>query len=87
MTPELWKLINWISDYYLTPIGQVAKTVFPETLSTRYTPPKNWYVLPESIVDNQSIELIESRAPKQYELYQIIRAADKAIKVVGGSLE
>ena len=81
MTPELWKLINWISDYYLTPIGQVAKTVFPGTLSTRYTPPKNWYVLPESIVDNQSIELIENRAPKQYELYQIIWAADKPIKV------
>ena len=32
MTPELWKLINWISDYYFTPIGQVAKTVFPRTL-------------------------------------------------------
>jgi len=81
MTPELWKLINWISDYYLTPIGQVSKTVFPGTLSTRYTPPKSWYVLPKSIVDDQSIELIENRAPKQFELYQIIWAADKPIKV------
>lgn len=81
MTPELWKLINWISDYYLTPIGQVAKTVFPGTLSTRYTPPKNWYVKPKPIVDDQSIELIENRAPKQYELYQIIWTADKPIKV------
>ena len=71
MTPELWKLINWISDYYLTPIGQVAKTVFPRALSTRYTPPKNWYVKSRSIVDDQSIELIKNRAPKQYELYQI----------------
>ena len=40
MTPALWKLILWISDYYMTPIGQVAKTVIPQKLSTRYKPPK-----------------------------------------------
>ena len=45
MTPELWSLIEWISDYYITPIGQVAKSVLPKTLSTRYTPPKIWYVI------------------------------------------
>ena len=22
MTPELWSLIEWISEYYITPIGQ-----------------------------------------------------------------
>ena len=81
MTPELWKLINWISDYYFTPIGQVAKTVFPRTLSTRYIPPKNWYVKPKPIVDDQSMELIKDRAPKQYELYQLIWTANKPIKV------
>ena len=81
MTPELWKLINWISDYYFTPLGQVAKTVFPRTLSTRYTPTKNWYVKSKPVVDGQSIELIKDRAPKQYELYQIIWTADNPIKV------
>jgi len=81
MTPELWKLINWISDYYFTPIGQVAKTVFPRALSTRYKPPKKWYVKPKSIVNDQNMELIASQAPKQYELYQLIWTANKPIKV------
>ena len=40
VTPELWELINWISNYYMTPLGQVAKTVFPKSLSTRYKPKK-----------------------------------------------
>ncbi len=44
VTKELWDLINWISDYYLTPIGQVAKAVLPTKLSTRYTLPKTLYV-------------------------------------------
>jgi len=81
MTPELWKLINWISDYYFTPIGQVAKTVFPRALSTRYKPPKKWYVKPKSIVNDRDMDLIASRAPKQYELYQLIWTANKPIKV------
>ena len=34
----LWELIIWMSDYYLAPIGQVAKTVLPSKLSTRYDP-------------------------------------------------
>ena len=29
VTPELWQLICWMSRYYMTPIGQVAKTVLP----------------------------------------------------------
>ena len=49
MTPELWELINWISDYYMTPLGQVAKTVFPKSLSTRYISQKLWFV--ESRID------------------------------------
>ena len=32
MTPSLWRLILWMSDYYMTPVGQVAKTVLPQKL-------------------------------------------------------
>ena len=32
----LWKLIRWMSTYYFTPIGQVAKTVLPAQLSIEY---------------------------------------------------
>ena len=54
VTPELWELINWISNYYMTPLGQVAKTVFPASLSTRYKPKKLWFV--ESRINLDSLQ-------------------------------
>lgn len=66
ITPEIWKLINWISSYYLTPIGQVAKTVFPKSLSTKYIPATAWYVTKKPIKDKNNIKNILKRAPKQY---------------------
>ena len=35
----LWRLLEWVSDYYLTPLGQVAQTALPARLSLRYKPP------------------------------------------------
>ena len=81
MTPELWKLIQWMSQYYITPLGQVAKTVLPKNLSTRYTPPKNWVVHPNPIADDEDLELVKKRAPKQYDVYQEIWRAEKPLKV------
>ena len=66
MTPEIWKLINWMSSYYLTPIGQVAKTVFPKSLSTKYKPAISWYVKKNNILDENTIKLLQKRAPKQH---------------------
>jgi len=65
-TPEMWKLINWISSYYLTPIGQVAKTVFPKSLSTKYKPATSWYVKKRPFKDRNSTKNLYKRAPKQY---------------------
>ncbi len=81
MTPELWKLIQWMCQYYVTPLGQVGKAVLPKNLSTRYNPPKNWMVQPNPIADDADLETVKKRAPKQYELYQHIWNADQPIKV------
>ena len=35
----LWRLLEWVSDYYLTPLGQVAQTALPAKLSLQYKPP------------------------------------------------
>ena len=35
----LWSLLEWVSDYYLTPLGQVAQTALPARLSLQYKPP------------------------------------------------
>ncbi|MCH8069939.1 MAG: hypothetical protein IID16_11840, partial [Candidatus Marinimicrobia bacterium] len=34
----LWKLLNWVSNYYLTPIGQVMSTAVPKQLNLSYKP-------------------------------------------------
>jgi len=80
MTPALWKLITWISDYYTTPIGQVARALFPRNLSTRYTPPKQWYVQSNISLINQ-LDNLKNRAPKQYELLKIINKSEKKIAI------
>ena len=71
ITQELWKLIQWMSEYYVTPLGQVGKAVLPKNLSTRYSPPKNWMVQP-IMTSYDGMEADKKRAPKQYELYQEI---------------
>jgi len=35
---HLWKLINWLAEYYHTPLGIAAKAALPTNLSTRYKP-------------------------------------------------
>ncbi len=52
---HLWKLIQWISKYYLTPIGQVARTILPNKLSTNYEPRGQWMVEAISTVPDWSI--------------------------------
>ena len=41
---KLWKLINWLSSYYNTPIGLAAKVALPSELNTTYEPKKQTYV-------------------------------------------
>ena len=38
LDPNLWELINWLAEYYHTPLGIAAKTALPSNLSTRYKP-------------------------------------------------
>ncbi|MFQ6604335.1 MAG: primosomal protein N' [Fidelibacterota bacterium] len=41
---HLWELIQWLSRYYFTPLGQVARAVLPGKLSTKYSPPTEFLV-------------------------------------------
>jgi len=80
MTPEIWKLMEWMSSYYLAPIGQVAKTVFPKALTTRYTPPASWYVKIK-IYDKKIISKLKIRARKQFTVLDIIYKSSSLVKV------
>ncbi len=81
VTPELWKLILWMSAYYITPIGQVAKTVLPTKLSTNYSPSKSWYVSTIKTYDSTILIGLKKRAPKQYKIFKILDSKNMEVKV------
>ena len=73
-----------MSQYYITPKGQVAKAVLPASLSMRYLPPKYWYVQSNPIIDEEDISQLKHQAPQQYKLQQIIWDSKRPVRV--GSL-
>ncbi len=81
VTPELWSLITWMAKYYITPIGQVAKTVLPTQFSTKYTPRKVWYVKLHAKYEQSEVARLKLRAPKQYKTLKIIQSLNKEVKV------
>ena len=75
---SLWKLIQWMSTYYFTPIGQVAKTVLPAQLSMKYSPLKKWIV--EALPDLKSDNLLSS-APAQKSIVDFLQEIKERIPV------
>ena len=44
LSKELWKLVNWISHYYVTPVGLAYNTVLPFSLLSNHNPKQSWFV-------------------------------------------
>lgn len=59
---SLWQLIQWISNYYITPLGKAA-TVIPANLSIKYKPQERWMVQSKQV--DKSVKDLESSAPAQ----------------------
>jgi len=81
ITSEIWSLVEWMSKYYITPKGQVAKAVLPTNLSMRYVPPRKWYVKPNLIIDKEKLYQLKLRAPQQFKLQKFIFNFQHPIKV------
>lgn len=79
MDAKLWKLINWLSTYYFTPIGQTARTVLPANLSTRYKPPTR--LLVKLIEGNYNLKAIGKKAPIQAAVLQQLKQEHDFIPV------
>lgn len=73
---ELWKLVVWVSEYYFTPIGQVAKVVLPGNLSLNYEPPKKWFV---ELVEFS--EAVKKNAPTQMKAVDFLRTQKDPVEV------
>jgi len=66
----LWSLLEWVSDYYLTPLGQVVQTALPARLSLRYKPPSRIVVsfrkAPDVALTNAPVQEKVLRYLQQY---------------------
>ena len=79
MDKSLWTLAQWMSDYYFTPLGQVAKTILPSTLSAKYSPPTTSIVSFKHFGD--SFESLKKRAPAQRKILEYLSRQEGAIAV------
>ena len=75
--PPLWKLIKWVGKYYMTPIGKVANTVVPKSLSSNYSPQKQKYITVKKKISTTKMDELKKRAPKQYLVYKKIIEKNK----------
>ena len=74
LVPEQLKLWQWMSNYYMTPIGDVYKAAFPSGLKTedKYKPRTELYItLSDIYKNNEALNLLLNafgRAKKQQEV-------------------
>jgi len=73
LTKELWKLVHWISYYYVTPFGKVFNTVLPINISKNYSPQAYWYAKYIEVDDSSLISTLKKNAPVQYNVYLKIK--------------
>ncbi len=80
LNEHLWKLLLWMSDYYLTPLGQVARAIIPASLTSRYQPPTRLMVRSDVAIDPSTEELVE-KAPAQARVLRYLTQQKEAIPV------
>ncbi len=66
LTPDLFELACWMSDYYLYPLGQTIETVIPKALS-RAKPKKRKYLVLRNLREG-----VQARGKKQTELIRLL---------------
>ena len=81
VTPSLWRLIKWVSIYYMTPIGKVANSVVPKSLSSSYKPQTVRYIKIKSKVNSEKLHYLKKNAPKQYLVYKALTKNNTLCKV------
>ncbi len=81
ITPALWELIKWVSKYYMSPIGKVANSVVPKSLSTSYNPPTKKYISVQKKIKSEQLIKLKKRAPKQYLVYKLLCKENKLYNI------
>lgn len=69
LNEALWKLISWVSDYYLVPIGKAATAVLPSRFSTGYSPRKVKLI---SLSESADVSIVDKRASAQVKVLEYL---------------
>ena len=72
LSDKLWKLIQWISYYYVTPIGKVFNAVLPINVSNDHLPRMDLFAKYIEVDDRGIIEKLKKNAPVQFNVYSKI---------------
>ena len=77
---ELWQTLEWMSKYYITPLGQVLKAAIPHSFMSPYSPKMVKYVSINSD-GRKAVENWTKNAPSQFEFLQALSQIDEPIRV------
>ena len=76
---ELWQTLEWISQYYITPLGQVLKAAVPNSFSKLYKPKQVQFVkiTPKGL---NAISTFENKKPAQKRLLDALSCINEPVK-------
>ena len=80
LSEELLELANWMSTYYCCPIETVMRSLLPQVIRRAEIGwKKQLFVQPTRKIENEEIEQLRRRAPRQAELLEAINQLDAPI--------
>jgi len=80
LSEQLLELGNWMSTYYCCPIETVMRSLLPQVIRRAEIGwKKQLFVQPARKIDNEEIEQLRRRAPRQAELLEAISRLDAPI--------
>ena len=81
LSEQLLELARWISAYYCCPIETVMRSLLPQVIRRAEVGwKKQLFVRPARKIDNEEIEKLRKRAPRQAELLEVIAQLDGAMR-------
>jgi primosomal protein N' (replication factor Y) (superfamily II helicase) len=84
LSEELLELAKWISTYYCCPIEAVMRSLLPQVIRRAEVGwKKQLFVRPVRKIDNQEIEKLRRRAPRQAELLEAISRLEAPVLAAG----
>src|SRR5438034_1215893 len=81
LSEQLLELARWISAYYCCPIETVMRSLLPQVIRRAEVGWKEQlFVRPARKIDNEEIEKLRKRAPRQAELLEVIAQLEGAMR-------